>query len=333
MLYIAGMAPESILNPEEIRDLLQHSGPVTSIGRLWEGDATPYDFRSAAQKKDEKIQTVNQLHAQASKTVEKALVKTTGQEVTVEFSKHEMVSGADAVAQISLDKVLMVLWSNPSGGQEGCFLIDRPFFFQMYTRMLGGSRAYIKPGNLTPMDQSYLVRILKPVAESLARTWSAYGNWSFILDERAVDQDVLDGLRWSFDCFRAVFNIKGGDMEGSIVAVFPREMLNSVGSQSAEAGEADAGASGAKRDQHWTKAVWSAIADIPLPLRVDLGTLVVPLEKVLNLKMGHEFALHLPESGYPVCVGSQTAFRGSIGTLGEHRAIKILQKTEGFQGG
>lgn len=318
------MAPESILNPDEIHDLLKNSGPVSSIGKLWEGECTLYDFRSAALKKDEKIQTVNQIHSQAAKSIETNINKSCGLELTIEFSKHEMVSGADAVAQVSLDKTLMVLWQNPSGGQEGSFLIDRTLFFQMYTKMLGGTRAFTKPGALTLLDQSYLVRILKPVVESLGRLWSGYGNWSFILQEKAVDQEALETLRWSFDCFRAIFTVKGMESEGQMVVVFPREMLNSVGTP--DSTEAAGEASNGHRDIYWTKAVWGAISEIALPIQADLGSLQVPLRKVLNLSLGDEFSLVVPKDGYPVALGDHQAFRVSIGTLGDHRAIKVLNK-------
>ncbi len=316
------MASDSLLSTDQLQSLIAESSePSCPTVPLWEGEAQSYDFLAASLKKDDKIQSANRIHTAAAQSLEKFFTQLMREKVEVQFVKHEFVTGVQAIQDISLEQSLVVTWKDPKEGQEGYLSLGRSFFFQLYNRLLGGVRGYEKAGALSPVEADYLTRIYKSVLEVLTNAWKEVGSFSFVYQKMIADQETQQGIRWPFDCFRAFFNFKVADF-----AVLPWEILNVLGSL----GDATVSATQAngqqEKDHHWIQAVIRAVSDTPVGLVAELGSAHASLQKVLQMQSGDEHLLSVPEQGHLLFVAGHPAFRVSLGTVGDQRAIKIVSQ-------
>lgn len=313
---------EPILNEEEIKDLLKQPPSLKEIGHLWEGEAASYDLLQSANKVKEKILIADQIHQNITPSFEKSLIESCGEGVKTTFAGHETKSGAETLSEISAEKSLAFTWANEAGGQEGLFLMDRALFFRLYGKILGGSGAFEKKGQLTSLERTILDRLLFPLAELLEQAWKGSAGWKFRPKNLLVDQEGIASLGWTFDCLSAGFNIQADDVAGSFQILFPREILSTLGENGSVAEEIHAPT--AAKDHQWMSAVYEAIRNMPVPISVNLGAVITPLRDVLQIQEGNEFVLLTPENGYVVSVRERPMFVASIGTMGENKAIRII---------
>lgn len=318
---------EAVLNQDEIRDLLNQSAPAGAQAGYWEGEVAAYDLLGSASKTKDKLEAADKLHQEATKLLGAGLSSEVGSEMTVEFAKHDLISGSDALAELAAEQVLVFPWKDTDKGLEGLFRVDRGLFFQCYDTILGGNRVVSKKDGLTPLEQSFANRLMASVVKSLEQIWGKTGAWKFPLGVLIDRQDQITGLSWNFDCFRATFKINIGAASGELVAVLPCDLLNALtDNKEAVVASQEAG----NKDHLWEQAVLWAISDIPLSIKADLGSVRIPLKNVLGMKANDQFSLALPADGHLVLVQGKPAFRASIGTMEGNRAIQVITCQEGI---
>ena len=316
------MAPENTINPDDLGlpgNLRPAKGPVS---HLWEGETKPHDFLHTSSGQGAKLQTILTLHQgmaqQLAKTQTRLYLQELQQEFKCECASQEAIKGNELSGSLKSDEQIIFTWKNNDGGEQGLFIFDRLLFFHYYEFSLGGNRPQIKTGALSTAERTYLQRFIEPIIHQIQTGWAGYGAPQFATQEIFQTNEDFERMKVSDEIVRVVFSVQMGETTSQFQFVFPQDMLGRIGTE-----KADTSSAMEVQDASWFEAIWGAMAKKELPLRVELGSLRIPLEKVTRLQVGDEFPLEIPPKGYVALIDGRKSYHVTIGATEENRAVQI----------
>lgn len=203
-------------------------------------------------------------------------------------------------------------------GVGAAMLLSRPFFFQMLCVLFGAS-ATIKPvrppvREYSRIERRFYTRIVREMLDRLEEQWQTIApltlDWTGILSRAAIaESEPLPALL-------ATYDVKGFAETCRVRLAVPLDAFRRAGSAPAKLVKAPA-------------STGLSLSDVPIRLRAEIGTALLPLAEVGRLRVGQSIALEVPSDGLlTVRIGEQKKFRGVAGTRGGRRAVQLQERVE-----
>ncbi len=282
----------------------------------------PYDFRIPDKFPKDVLRQINHLHDGMARTLTTQLSAQLRATIRVEDARAEQRTYQEFVRE-SLDPSILAAFSAEPLKGTALLELQPVIAFPMIDRLLGGSGDASPPGRpVTEIELGVIQRVLQLVLDAWRDCW----NHVTPLRPRVLGVEtnpLFTQVVGPTEIVLAVDLVCGlGRQEGHIRLCFPHTMLEPLLQRLAArqwVGSATE-SPGARQTQ-----LRQALADVSVPVAVQLATIRLPLRSILGLSPGEVLPLRLPV-GAPaqVQVQGRPKFLGRVGRQGHHLAVQIL---------
>jgi len=296
---------EPILSPEEVRVFLEGSKRrgTRGIGTA----AEPVDLLADDRAIRLLIPPLQIGFARLAESLRRVLTSVLRTKVEIKAEAPEILTGRGLQAVGDQAACLMVLELTTAGQerQYGIIALDPQFAFSVIERLFGGSSgAPEMPRGRSPtaLERRMLVRAMQPVVDAMNTTLEPPGFFHCEVHRIEARIELIPGYSPDITALHVPFTLTIGDRLASLSIGLPAAALEPLRGRMGGAPKSDANS---------VAAMSEAMRDVDVVVSVELGSLRLPLRRVLALEPGQVLTLDRNRSDeLPVRVEGKTKFRG-----------------------
>jgi flagellar motor switch protein FliM len=207
-------------------------------------------------------------------------------------------------------------------GTEIALVMDLPLALALVARLLGGRGAPAKgPTSLTPVELTLARRAVDSLVDSLSSTWSDLAQVTLRPAGHVISPTSVQMVSPSEPTLLLNMSAQIDGISSTLTLVIPHVAVEQIMSK------LDHAHYGPKLvDPSNTAAMHSAVGDVDVELRAEVGAIELPLSEVLAMKPGDTVRLRRPASkGVVLYAGDVAAHVGDPGRNGNLRAVQVRQ--------
>lgn len=245
-----------------------------------------YDLVGAPSRLGGNLPRLELLHTEFCRLVAEGLRRIVGEMGTIMPVDPRVTRFGDVYGGLRNPTVLMVL-SLDGLATTGLLLLSPELFLRFVDRMLGGTgpdEPDVQPlsrRGLTSTERTLLERLLEPILESLEQAWAD------VVPLRAglvrMEADPRHALLMSPTDFVVQMTGVGryGPVEGTLTFLVPMAALRPVEKKLAQSASSQRQGAGT-----WRKGMGEQLLDVKLEMVATLGSVELPLKRVMSLTPG-----------------------------------------------
>lgn len=322
------MATE-VLSQNQIDELLNalKTGSIDEIEESGsEKKVRPYDFKIPKKFNKEQLKTLSIIYENYGRVISSFLSGTLRSYCEVEVLSIEEQRFFEYSNALSENILMGVMEMQPLQG-TAMITISQSIAFAIIDRLLGGQgELYEIDRDYTDIEFALLENVIKEMTRLLRDAWNNVTeiNPQFLRLESNSRQSQLVSPNETVVII--AMNIKIKDIEGDISFCMPYIILEPVLEHlNTRYWFTERKTSEEDRKQNKENVI-KRLQAIPLELRAVLGTSQVTLREILDLQIGDVIALDQKTDTDTVIKSNKNEwFKGKIGTLNNHIAVKINQ--------
>ncbi len=311
--------PESVNSISSASEVSAKNRPPS---HLWEGESSPYPLFEAASAGDNRLKSLDQIGQEIAGSLQGSLTVLWKDVEKVEWEKNEIVSAKDCLKGLNVENHLVIQWITSAQKIKGYLVLDKKFFVELYNFLLGGKQPSTRSQSLTLLEQSYLNRVVVSILEVISHSWSTKIPWNLTSEKFLEEAVALENEVLTSDFIRICLKVTVKEIPSVYLLIVPKEILTCLASPSQNLKVEDE--KQPLLDEEWRQGVLHSIGVTQVPVAVELGCIHTTLQKIIALKVEDVFSLDIPAEGHQIHIGGKSAFRGSLGILGENKAVKII---------
>ncbi|EKD41171.1 MAG: hypothetical protein ACD_73C00814G0007 [uncultured bacterium] len=313
----------SILSTEDLKGLINKGKSAAKVAHYWTQDTQSLDLFKKSQKDDDKIQKFKQFQEGIVSSFQEVFSNSIDHIIETEWSltNVEIFDGAKIAEKVDLEKFFCHLWKNHDETLIGYYFLDKSVFFKIYDLQFGGNRIHIQKGGLRPLEETALGRMINPINDFYSTKLGSFGVSKTSLKEIIYDSAKIFEEVSKSRLVQINFDIKNAEASlGSFQIIIGSEILRYF-SAADEAGVTE----NQSHDHTLQNTVKQCIRDVAVKIGVELGLATTSLKDILNVKVGDEWILSIPEAGHLIEVERIPFGIASIGEANGCRAIQIKE--------
>lgn len=313
-----------ILSQEEIDMLINAaSQPATELEPEPDEVEDPlYDFSKPNKFSKEHIRALQRIHDQFSRTYSGLMSAKLRNKVELKVHSIEQMLFGDFVRSLPNPSVLSVMKVTPLEG-FAVMQLTPDIAFLLHDRLCGGDGQPIgRTRGLTDIETAVLKKqIISVFASLLSDAWQEVAELNFELDymennpqflQVASDRDVIALVTMKFDL---------NDVSEMISICLPHRTLEPIMKNLTQLRMFE---SLQQPDPARIELLQSKVRAAIVPIEVELGRTILPVEDLLDLAVGDVVPLDRKKNEtLDVKVGSMTKFKGTPGVLGSRLGLVI----------
>jgi flagellar motor switch protein FliM len=243
--------------------------------------------------------------------------------IELEVINVEQVTWSVAIASVPQPSIFGVVSTQPLETTI-LFSAEQQLVFRFIELVIGGVSNETRMNRpLTEIELALARRTFHGLVELLSVAWNElFGLDLNLLDLEAIVANV-ELAPPSEPTIVLTIEARSGQSSSTMSLLVPYRAIAAVsGRLSGQYADSDAPV----LDESLEAALEAAISGVEVEARVEVGSLDLSIDEVLELKEGDVLKLHTKsELGATVCVGETNLYRGKPGRSGSRRAIEITE--------
>lgn len=318
-----------ILTQEEIDSLLSAAAkgavPATGTSAPAKRQYIRYDFRRPNRISKEQLQALQMLHDRFAKQMGGSLSPLLRTFVEIRPTLVEQMAYAEYIASVAYPACLGIFGMRPLKGGAIAELPPRLIFY-IIDRILGGAgRMSDVVRELTEIERALVSRLLKRILEDLRGAWSRVSSFQFDLLNLEVNPGFLQLAAPTDMVILIGFDVKIGDLEGTMSLCFPFSVLEPVipnlSLRRWVAGHRE------ETDGAGVTEITQAMPSVGLTVRAVLGSIPLTVHELSALKAGDIVRLDMGSTSPGVLeVEGVPKYVVKVGTSHRKRAVQIINE-------
>lgn len=316
-----------ILTQEEIDSLLSATAkgavPTVAAPAQTKRQYMRYDFRRPNRISKEQLQALQMLHDRFAKEMGGSLSPLLRAYVEIRPTLVLQMTYVEYSSSLTYPACLGVFKMKPLKG--GALIEIQPrLVLYIIDRILGGpGHAPATARELTEIERALVSRLLKRILNDLQGAWSRVSPFQFELLNLEVNPGFLQLTAPTDMAILIGFDVKIGEVEGTMNLCFPFTMLEPIVSNLSLrrwiASHRD------EDGQKESTEIVRALPSVGLDVRALLGSISLSIHELLHLKPGDIMRLEVGPSSFGVLeVEGIPKYAVKIGTSNRRRAVEVV---------
>ena len=325
----------SILSQDEIDALLtaMQKGELDLDAQDKDSDGSDqveiYNFRRPNLISKERLRGFNSMHEQLVRQVQSGLSLLMRSNLEVSIASIDQILYQEFVKMMDRTTHIELFTMEPLPG-TGVMEFKLPLIYGVLDLLLGGKGdVQTEVRIMTEIEHSVIEPFLQVITENVAGVWNEVVEGSFTTVRTESDPEMVQSAPAEAPMVVVTVVCKIGNASGLINIAYPLPMvqtlLNGLDARSFTA----TGYYGKSIPKDYRKDIVSVLADMPLPVSVDLGRLSMTSRELESLAVGDVVILGT-RTGEPLTlsVGRDSFCTVRPGRSGRKLAVKILENAE-----
>jgi flagellar motor switch protein FliM len=280
------------------------------------------DFTRPSKFTSEQQRRLERAHDNFCRSVSTRLSAELRTAISVELIDTAQLTWANALDEIPKRSVSGIVEVAPLDGRV-LLTTELALLLALLERLLGG-RGMDRPTErpLTDVDRALTKRMFGTLLDELSISFNDVADLSFGLVDLETERPPAQMAPLSEPTLAMTFEVKLGRASSTMVLLIPHRAIEPVLRTAADHDDAiTAGAAAAVSD---------AMGEVVVQLRAEVGSVDMPLERVLGLRPGDVLRLDgtAEEGAVTLFADAVGLHRAKLGRNGRHRAVGVLGPVE-----
>lgn len=287
-----------------------------------------YDFKRPDKFSKEQIRTVSIMHETFARLTTNSLSGQLRSMVHVHVASVDQLTYEEFIRSIPTPTTLAVINMDPLKG-NAILEIDPAVTFSIIDRLFGGTGEGTKvQRELTDIENSVIEGVIVRILANMREAWTQVIDLRPRLGQIETNPQFAQIVPPSEMVVLVTLETKVGDEEGMMNFCIPYITIEPIISKLSS--------------QFWFSSVRRSsttqylgvlkdkLSTVDMDIVAELGSIVVPVRDVLNLRVGDTIRLSNVKVGDPLTlsVGDQKKFLCQAGVIGKKMAVQILKKLD-----
>jgi flagellar motor switch protein FliM len=282
-----------------------------------------YDFSSQDRIVRGRMPTLEMVNERFARHLRISLFNMMRRTAEVSINGIQMIKFGEYVHTLFVPTSLNMVRFRPLKG-TALITMEARLVFILVDNFFGGDGRYhakIEGREFTPTERRIIQMLLKIVFEDYKEAWSPVMDVSFEYLDSEVNPSMANIVSPTEVVVISSFHIELDGGGGDFHIALPYSMLEPIREL------LDAGVQSDKEDtdMRWSKALRDEIMDVPVELSTKLLEVDLPLQQIMDLKVGDIIPVEMPDT-LTVLVEDLPTFRAKLGRSRENIALKIDSK-------
>jgi len=294
-------------------------------GRPTAGRVTAtYDFRRPERVSKEQLRGLQGLFEAFARELSIALPGYLRTSTRVELVCIDQLTYDEFVLSVSRPTSLNIISMSPLPG-NAIVEIGLELAFPVIDRLLGGKGAPMEDTrSLTEIEQKILARMLRIIMDSMTRGWSNVVKFEMEAIAHESDPLIVQIVAGSEMVILVAFEAHVGETTGTINFCIPLLVLNPLLEKVTAQSKYTVAAPVERISPRTVERIHSVVGKGLVPVAVDLGTAMLPVAELINLRVGDIIELDTSVTGnVNVLVQREPKFVAKPGKVGDRAAVQI----------
>jgi flagellar motor switch protein FliM len=282
-----------------------------------------YDFRRPDKFSKEHIRAIQNIHETFARVTASSLSSYLRATTTVSLSSIEQVVYDEYVHQLSNPTLVNLVELQPLAGRI-VVEMNMNIGLAMLDRMMGGSgQVNMRRNELTDIEMALLRSLGATISAGLRDGWTAVADLQPVLVETVLNADLVQAALPGDIAALLLFEIHTLSLSGTISICVPHPVIEPLMDRlNTQAWFSASSRKNGSEDDRMKLA--ESIRDARLPISVELGSTIVHLGELLDIRKDDVIRLDRgADAELPIRAGKRARFLGRPGTLGGNRAIQV----------
>lgn len=319
-----------LLSQQEIDSLLNNikSGEISELINDEAKEAVPFDFRLPNRISKNQLRSIRSIHESFAESFSSFLVSKLQTVVNINLTSVDQLYYSEYVLSVSNPGCLYTFDINNTD-IKGVVELGTDLAFSLVDRLLGGNgKGGKETPVITPIEQKVLLVVVESVMQELMKAWSTIEKLEFSIDKFESDIDFVQITSQNESVLLVTYEILIEEqpfMLNVCYATFAFErILQNLNTKSISSIRSTKYDSGSARD-----IMTYYLKNTELPVKVELGKTKLFLSEINALEKGDIIQLPVSvQDEVTVKISELPLFKGRIGKVNNHKAIKITRKIE-----
>lgn len=282
-----------------------------------------YDFRSPDKFAKDQLRTLLLIHENFCRAATTALSAILRSPVHITPAVAEQCPYSNFVRSLHDPTVLGVISMPPLPG-NALMEMDSHVVFPVVDRLLGGSgKGVIVDRAITDIEATVLRRVFQTLLDTLKDAWRSIADISPRLEALETNPLFAQLVSPAEMVAFMIFSVEVAEQSGEIKLCLPYTLLEPILPKLSARHWLIKGGSPTPEIQ---EILAGRLADVSLPVSVELGRADVTVGELLNMDVGDIIQLDTPTGGQlDVYVNGRRKFRGRAGKAGRWLAVQITE--------
>ncbi len=248
-----------------------------------------------------------------------------GKDKVLELGSPQVLSLKNFFADKKSEELFAVSFGMGNGVSGGYLIVERNFFYFLYSFIFGGNHFVEKIAPLSKMEKNYFEQFVQDFLAIATQAWKSLGAYSFKVENYILEAEAISKISSLNDFVLCRFDVVSGESKYGFSLLYPKDLLATFD----EARSSKAVGAELQKDADWASSVLNAISTTThVKVEAELGSVQLLLREALNMQVGQILPLVLNDKGHLVSIDGNPAFLGKMGSVGESRAVQIIASDE-----
>jgi len=303
---------DDVEEEEVVEDFAQESGSTSD-----------YDFSSQDRIVRGRMPTLEMVNERFARHMRISLFNMMRRTAEVSINGIQMIKFGEYVHTLFVPTSLNMVRFRPLKG-TALITMEARLVFILVDNFFGGDGRYhakIEGREFTPTERRIIQMLLKVIFEDYKEAWSPVMDVSFEYLDSEVNPSMANIVSPTEVVVISSFHIELDGGGGDFHIALPYSMLEPIREL------LDAGVQSDKEDtdMRWSKALRDEIMDVPVELSTKFVEVDIPLQQIMNMKVGDIIPIEMPEH-ITVLIENLPSFRAKLGRSRENVALQIKEK-------
>lgn len=302
------------------------SKPTVQVAEEEEADekrVRPYNFWSPDRFSKDQMRAVELVHEELGERLANTLPTFLRTNVRPRIVHTEQGRFHDFLSDLHPNSLFHLVSLAPLPGQILITISQEVSFIILEQRLGGRSDPRFKDHLLTDIDQSLLQDLVENMLNDIKASWSKVVNVEPKLVDSTTNQHWVQMMIGNERVMVVTFEIMISQVTGTMSFYVPYSMLKPV-INDLNTHRIITGRKEQMPDPNARRTNYESISMVYLPVKVILGSTMVSLKDVMNLRQGDVVVLNTgTDQELPVEVANKPRFNARIGRLGTRLAVQI----------
>ena len=319
-----------VLSQKEIDQLLDNinSGIEEEQSAVAGREAIPFDFRLPNRISKNQLRTIRNINENFAEIFSSYLMSKLQTIININVISVDQIYYSEYVLSVSNPSCLFT-FDIEKTDIKGILELSPELALTLVDRLLGGYGSGSKQSKIiTPIEQNVISVVVERILQDMNKAWQMIGDYVFKLDKFEPDIDFAQITSQSESVLLITYEIFIGEQSylmnfcyatyafDTILSKLTRQNLSTIRPVKYKGTTA----------KH---IVMNHLNKTELVLEVEFGKAVITFNQLMALKTGDVISLEKRVGDdLEVNVDSRTMFFGTLGTLNNHKAVKITRRVE-----
>jgi len=321
-----------VLSQQEIDQLLNNmaTGTEDSGGQSTvDKEVIPFDFRLPNRISKNQLRTIRNIHENFAESFSSFLMAKLQSIININVISVDQIYYSEYVLSVSNPACLFTFGIDKTD-IKGILEFSTDLALTLVDRFLGGIGGSSKESKIiTPIEQKVLTVVVEKIMQDLRKSWQMIDDYAFAIERFEPDIDFAQITSQSESVLLVTLEIFIGEQSYLMNLCFATYAFDSVLSKLSSQNLSTIRPVMYKGGQTAKNILTKHLSRTRLNVEVEFGRATISLNQLRSLEKGDVILLsNRVGQEVDVKIGKKKLFKGTVGNVNNHRAVKITQKID-----